>query len=1472
MSSQAEMQEKTMGSASNSLGDTITSTTSFTRTTVPKMRSQLSASGLSKIERHIHQSDIVLENPSKYVVVTKWVATIIFGVLLLVCLVSSKLSAIGIATKLSETGNCFTDQKGDNSKDCSTSFILLLLLLVIPNVLTCLRFTWNSLYRKDRKWPSKLKIFYCVCLSLIESFGMCLFAFKVLKISKSATVVLLMDGVYIGHSIVTGFINNRSRNRQSNPIKFAVSTIMIVAGCGLTIFVIADKKLVETKDLWHIFVSILCLSTAWLPWVRKKIVSVDQPIAAFHTERAYQATESRSSDEQSQGSSMYGGSSLTSSQQTDDGIIESKEKYTHKLMIISSGTKTISTFLFAFLIQSMFDGWSVKEWSEGWDLRLGDLETTNGRQTYFFMINIITSILGYAVGLYVLRTQMGKGGFAVPLLLSTPVTFGMLYVNDLCSGLYFGKTDIEYSNNICHNGTENLEFLLPALLLVCIGQCLSTGYYVYKSSTIVLQKEVKLFWMPMYNSFLPDQWMLLDRRTQLMDDTQEQQEEQIKKTKVYICTTMYRETRDEMKQLLESISLINAAKQYGTRHFESHIIFDGGIKGNVIGDKALQLLSLVPEVLKTGDVDTCTKADFPYGLRLSWRLPASKGEGCGQPMTFVIHLKDNRKVKNKKRWSQIMYMSYILDFLVKEDANVDDETAFILTTDADVKFTPDSVEALLDLMTRDTSVGAVCARTHPLGEGPLYWYQQFEYAIGHWFQKAAEHVLGSVLCAPGCFSVYRVRALRDIIPTYASNVEKGLEFLTKDMGEDRWLCTLMVQSGWRIDYCAASCNYTNCPTEFDEFYTQRRRWIGSTIANLYLLLKEAKIVRKLNQGISIWFLVYQAALLVSTVLGPSTVMLIISGGLAYAWGLEVITTVIVQFILVVLYGIICIKTSQKTQLLTAKILTFAYALVMMAVVVGTAEQIVENLANINNKPYQDGNDTVNPTFSPDAISKDFPISITTVYFGCLVGLFFVTGICHLDEFTCLFQGLWFLLCLPSGYIMLIIYSVVNITDRSWGTREEKQENTMKKASSWYEYLGAILRQIFFCCDKRHDQHDSKPPTSIETSDIPYVGRKRVSSEASDIEGSFTRSWQGRPSGTIYEHQESREDLLNQDDPYTYGDEDEIIKVEDWFQQIDPGLKTEYVALFKKHGYDDTSFIASMTETDLKRIGIKKKTQRTMLENRIKDLPDFLIEAAVPDNVDTWLKDIGLHQYKSAFTKCHIKKTKDLEQLKTFEKKDIENELGITKAAHVRRLQEAIKYLRTPTKEELLHAEIKQRLDNAIKHDIQKINSTEYEFWKLLTDTHLKPTSEAFSLLGQLKIKLEELRNTWLMILLAVNSLWLVLISTLASKINLLVLGSNPVGLVFLLIFGILLLVQFFCMLFHRLSTLAHFLARAPYRFGHGYRSSWSYKNDEDIAAVAAAKRAEKECRQRERNRVRSRQRVTRNPEDERSPLIKFEAV
>ena len=58
----------------------------------------------------------------------------------------------------------------------------------------------------------------------------------------------------------------------------------------------------------------------------------------------------------------------------------------------------------------------------------------------------------------------------------------------------------------------------------------------------------------------------------------------------------------------------------------------------------------------------------------------------------------------------------------------------------------------------------------------MVWYQRFEYAISHWLQKAAEHVLGCVLCAPGAFSLFRGSALMDdnVMNTYSKLVSATL--------------------------------------------------------------------------------------------------------------------------------------------------------------------------------------------------------------------------------------------------------------------------------------------------------------------------------------------------------------------------------------------------------------------------------------------------------------------------------------------------------------------------------------------------------------------------------------------------------------------------------------------------------------------------------------------------------------------------
>ena len=71
-----------------------------------------------------------------------------------------------------------------------------------------------------------------------------------------------------------------------------------------------------------------------------------------------------------------------------------------------------------------------------------------------------------------------------------------------------------------------------------------------------------------------------------------------------------------------------------------------------------------------------------------------------------------------------------------------------------------------------------------ISTGPILWYQEFEYAIGHWLQKATEHVFGCVLCAPGCFSLFRGAAVMDdnVARSYAIRTTEAGQYVQYDQG------------------------------------------------------------------------------------------------------------------------------------------------------------------------------------------------------------------------------------------------------------------------------------------------------------------------------------------------------------------------------------------------------------------------------------------------------------------------------------------------------------------------------------------------------------------------------------------------------------------------------------------------------------------------------------------------------------------
>jgi hypothetical protein len=125
--------------------------------------------------------------------------------------------------------------------------------------------------------------------------------------------------------------------------------------------------------------------------------------------------------------------------------------------------------------------------------------------------------------------------------------------------------------------------------------------------------------------------------------------------------------------------------------------------------------------------------------------------------------------------------------------------------------------------------------------------QVYEYYISHHLAKAFESLFGSVTCLPGCFSMYRIKSVRNN-PLIVSN--QILEFYSENevdtlhkknllsLGEDRYLTTLMLQQfpNYKMKFTPDATCRTVVPEKFEILLSQRRRWINSTIHNLFELL------------------------------------------------------------------------------------------------------------------------------------------------------------------------------------------------------------------------------------------------------------------------------------------------------------------------------------------------------------------------------------------------------------------------------------------------------------------------------------------------------------------------------------------------------------------------------------------------------------------------------------------------------------
>nr|AFK08615.1 chitin synthase 2 [Locusta migratoria] len=674
---------------------------------------------------------------------------------------------------------------------------------------------------------------------------------------------------------------------------------------------------------------------------------------------------------------------------------------------------------------------------------------------FVLVIQICAAYLCYIFGKFACKIMIQPSAFAFPMNVTVPLSISLLIV--MC-GLKNSDPCI-YQNII----PDYLFFDAPSSYTV--GDFLGTQHawiwllWLFSQTWITihlwspqckrLSPTDRLFVTPLYNSLLIDQSLALNRRrddTNMeviepdmfpddeLDDTFFAEREMIEPsdeiTRIYACATMWHETRDEMLEMLKSVFRMDidqsarrlARKYFGINdpdyyEFETHILFDDAFETNKKGERLVNsyvklLVSVIDEAATLVHGTTIrlrppVKYPTPFGGRLVWTLPGKTKIYC--------HLKDGDKIRTRKRWSQVMYMYYLLGHrLMERPIAVHRKEAiarntYLLAMDGDIDFQPEAVLLLVDLMKKDPNLGAACGRIHPIGSGPMQWYQVFEYAIGHWLQKATEHIIGCVLCSPGAFSLFRAKALMDdsVMNKYAFRSCEARHYVQFDQGEDRWLCTLLLQRGYRVEYAAASDSYTHCPEGFNEFFNQRRRWIPSTTANILDLLMDSKRTIKANDNISLPYILYQFLLMGGTILGPGTIFLMLTGACVTAFRIDNWTSFLYNVTPILLFMLVCYTCKSDIQLTVAMIITVIYSLVMMAVLVGLILQIQE-----------------------DGILA--PSSLFLVL--CIVE-FIIAAIFHPKEMYCLPPIVIYYITIPSMYLLLIIYSVFNLNNISWGTRE-----------------------------------------------------------------------------------------------------------------------------------------------------------------------------------------------------------------------------------------------------------------------------------------------------------------------------------------------------------------------------------------------------------------------------------------------------
>ncbi|KAL0070282.1 hypothetical protein AAF712_002774 [Marasmius tenuissimus] len=367
----------------------------------------------------------------------------------------------------------------------------------------------------------------------------------------------------------------------------------------------------------------------------------------------------------------------------------------------------------------------------------------------------------------------------------------------------------------------------------------------------------------------------------------------------------YTEGEDSLRRTIDSLAALN----YDDKRKLIFIICDGNITGSgndrttprIVTDILGVDPKLDPEPLLFKSIGEGSKA-INYG-----KVYSGLYEFEGHVVPYMVIVKVGKPTERSKpgnrgkRDSQILLMHYLnrvhfdapmspleLEIYHQMRNVIGIDPAFyeyIFTVDADTSVTPESLNRLVACCADDSAVIGICGETKLDNEEQSWWtmIQVYEYYISHHLSKAFESLFGSVTCLPGCFSLYRIRTSDKGRPIIISNriideyAEPNVDTLHKknlfSLGEDRFLTTLLMKHfpTYKTKFTPDAIARTIAPESWRVLFSQRRRWINSTVHNLCELVMLPELFGFCCFSMRIFVFID----LLSTIILPATVVYLV---------------------------------------------------------------------------------------------------------------------------------------------------------------------------------------------------------------------------------------------------------------------------------------------------------------------------------------------------------------------------------------------------------------------------------------------------------------------------------------------------------------------------------------------------------------------------------------------------------------------